>query len=600
MRRMILKRPAVTLCILVLYAAGAMAYDFEVDGVYYNYESAGGRTCAVTCGDAPYAGVVDIPAEVTVDGDRLTVVKILEKAFSRCTELAEVAIPSTVEEIGLYSFGGCTALKSVVIPQSVRTVCGYAFAGSGVDSVTVEDGAEPLLVEFGAFDNTMLRYAYLGRDIDYDPLYNSSAFSGITTLGEIVLGGSVTRLGRRMFEGCSSLKEIDVPSSVSEIGDGAFSYCSSLERISLPPELETVSRDMLAYCTALKSVDIPRTVSHVGDMAFFDCDGLTEIVVPESVEAMGRSVFAGCDGLKSVSLSCALTEIAYGTFSSCTGLETVCLPPSVETIGSLAFSNCTSLKSVSLPSSVRTIGSNAFEGCRGMTEFTVPSATESIGNGAFNSCYSLCSLTIEDGRAALLLGSYNYNNFSGMFKDCPIETLYLGRGIAYTFDHDGNSAAFSAVYSLKTVVIGSEVTDIGTGTFTRCTGLNAIKSLAAVPPASAAVAGFTAGQYASIGLTVPAGALDAYKTADGWRNFTKISEAAPTGMHAQVSSAGLRITAAEGVIVIEGCEGAATVYAASGKPVGTACARDGRTEISVEAHGVYIIKANGVVRKVAL
>ena len=84
---------------------------------------------------------------------------------------------------------------------------------------------------------------------------------------------------------------------------------------------------------------------------------------------------------------------------------------------------------------VTSIGGFAFEGCTGLTSVVIPNSVTSIGVSAFNDCTSLKTLCFEDGIETLNLG-YNqsdnvYLYHSGLFFDCPLDTLYLGRNISY-------------------------------------------------------------------------------------------------------------------------------------------------------------------------
>lgn len=51
------------------------------------------------------------------------------------------------------------------------------------------------------------------------------AFYGCTSLKNIEIPNSVTRIGRETFQGCSSLESIEIPNSIIIIGDLAFRGC---------------------------------------------------------------------------------------------------------------------------------------------------------------------------------------------------------------------------------------------------------------------------------------------------------------------------------------------------------------------------------------
>ena len=56
-------------------------------------------------------------------------VKIGTLAFSYCTSLESIVLPSTVKYIGEYAFGDCDKLVSVILPTGLTTICKSAFEG---------------------------------------------------------------------------------------------------------------------------------------------------------------------------------------------------------------------------------------------------------------------------------------------------------------------------------------------------------------------------------------------------------------------------------------------------------------------------------------
>lgn len=131
------KQLFISLLMLVATAATMSAYNFEVDGFYFEYN--GNRTVAVTCGGSyedpeSYLGTYSgwylpvIPATVTYRNVTYTVTAIADNAFAWSEHMEYVEIPNTVESIGFQSFNGCHGLERAVIPSSVKRIASAAYS----------------------------------------------------------------------------------------------------------------------------------------------------------------------------------------------------------------------------------------------------------------------------------------------------------------------------------------------------------------------------------------------------------------------------------------------------------------------------------------
>ena len=139
----------------------AFAYDFKVDGIYYDITSSTEVT-VTSNGKYPYSGNVVIPEQVTYGDNTYSVTSIGDRAFAYCSALTSVSIGNSVTSIGdnafchsesltsvtigesVTSIGDnafreCTALASVTIGESVTSIGDYAFRGCALTSVTIPD-----------------------------------------------------------------------------------------------------------------------------------------------------------------------------------------------------------------------------------------------------------------------------------------------------------------------------------------------------------------------------------------------------------------------------------------------------------------------------
>ncbi|MBR5331767.1 MAG: leucine-rich repeat domain-containing protein [Muribaculaceae bacterium] len=120
---------------LLLSSIPIFAYDFVVDGIYYNITDKTAKTVAVTYKgiyassyDNEYTGSVVILETVTYSGTTYSVTSIGNSAFVNCKSLTEVTIPNSVTSIGESAFSKCTGLTEVTISNSVTSIGSSAFS----------------------------------------------------------------------------------------------------------------------------------------------------------------------------------------------------------------------------------------------------------------------------------------------------------------------------------------------------------------------------------------------------------------------------------------------------------------------------------------
>ena len=309
---------------------------------------------------------------------------------------------------------------------------------------------------------------------------------------------------------CTKIKKayIDIDGS---IGDEAFCLCTNLSTVNIE-KVNDIGNRAFSECTNLVSVDI-KAGNNIGESAFRDCSSLITLSLDNKIKSLGWSAFRGCSNLKQF-----------------------VIPDSVTILNYLLLDDCSSLKSISIHKGVKEI------------------------NEAFNGCTNLSTLIIEDRNTPLKIVPNN----NPLFKDCKLDSVYIGGKIIYKTSYNGGYSpfyrntslrtvkisdvettiydnefygctnlqnvsigdsvksigkwAFSACSSLKNFTFGSGLQSIGQEAFSDCINIAQITSEAVVPPTCGINALDDINKW-NCKLFVPKANINAYKQAPQWKEF---------------------------------------------------------------------------------
>ena len=237
----------------------------EMAGRNYNREETDGKLSILDLSDAKIVeGGSDYIWGINTSNDKLG-----RSAFSGCSSLTSLTIPSSVTSIGEFAFKGCSGLTSLTIPSGVTSIGHSAFEGcSSLTSLTIPSS----VTSIG---------------------YSAFVCSGLTSL---TIPSGVTSIGESTFYGCSGLINLTIPSSVTSIGNQAFSGCSGLTSLTIPSGVTSIGEAAFSGCSGLTSLTIPSSVTSIDHNAFSGCSGLTSIYVYlEKLPELGTYIFSGCD-----------------------------------------------------------------------------------------------------------------------------------------------------------------------------------------------------------------------------------------------------------------------------------------------------------------
>ena len=394
---------------------------------------------------------------------------------------------SDVKNIGERAFKNLSNLQTITIPNSVIKINAEAFMGSGLKTLTIENGSSTL-----EFDRSYHNYNYY-----YD------WFTGCP-LQTLHLGRNYTEpnTSYRPFKG-TSIQNLTIGSAVNSIGTEAFANCGNLQNVTIEDHTGTLSFNMANNVfnqTPVKTLYLGRNISYSmgGDVTF--------------------RPFVGKTSLTSLTISSQVEEILSYCFQGCTGLTKLIIPDNVAEVGNSAFDGCTGLDSVIIGAGVGVINERVFRGCSSLPKIIIPHTVNSIGTEAFANCGNLQNVTIEDHT-----GTLSFNMANNVFNQTPVKTLYLGRDISYSMGGDATYRPFAGKTSLQTLSIGCLVSTIPQDCFNGCSGLNSITSYNSDPP-QAQNNCFNGVNKTTCTVTVPTSATSAYKAANGWSEFQNYTE----------------------------------------------------------------------------
>lgn len=355
----------------------------------------------------PYIESITIPSTVT---------EIMDSAFDSCENLKIVNLSTGLKIIGPSAFVNCYSLTSIEIPEGVTTVEYQAFS----NCINLESVSIPSTITVWGQNVFMLceniNTISLAEGLKS---ISSDMFSNLTKLENISIPSTVTSIDQNAFWGCKSLKSITIPSSVTDwpptvdqqVGgyNRAFSGCTSLSEVILSEGLTTLGDYTFEDCVSLTKITIPSSMTDLGFRAFSGCNSLTTINVEE-----GNSKYYSEN-------NCVIES---STKKLVLGCGTSTIPSNIEIIGSFAFDSYDSLKGdLVVPEGVVEIQNSAFINCSGITNIILPTTLISIYANlnsfrnmypSFYGCSALESITIQASAPPTLDGSSAFSDLDSL------------------------------------------------------------------------------------------------------------------------------------------------------------------------------------------
>lgn len=235
--------------------------------------------------------------------------EIGDSAFSRCKNLADVSLPTTLVSIGNHTFYGCEALQAIYLPDALEKIGSGAFECTGLRHISFPPNLRS--IDASAFKRC-------------DPLTSATFNTGLgfigaqaferTALQDITLPSTLDVVADHAFYECSSLQTVrfadDKSASPLRIGESAFEKDTSLSTVVFAPNLDAIGKRAFAGCP-IESIVIPEGTKSIEEEAFMDCKKLQSVQVPSDTK-LGFQAFSGCDALADQNGAIVVNQTLFG------------------------------------------------------------------------------------------------------------------------------------------------------------------------------------------------------------------------------------------------------------------------------------------------
>lgn len=277
-------------------------------------------------------GAVEIPTKIK----DIKVTSIGNFAFSGCSGLTGIEIPSSVTSIRNFAFWFCSGLKDVYYTGTQEQWNAISF-GSGGDALNVfgaydEDLRQNISIPFTLHCNysrpkpdvpaagTSLKEK-TGREFKVTESDGSESKPSVTltklsakekkakkvTIPKTVTINNVkyqvTGIAAKAFKNSKKLQTVVIPDTVTEIGTGSFEGCKKLKSVTIGKNVTSIGKNAFKNCKNLKKITVKSTkLKKVGKGALTGINRKCVIKVPKKQLKSYKRLFKGKGQKKSVKI----------------------------------------------------------------------------------------------------------------------------------------------------------------------------------------------------------------------------------------------------------------------------------------------------------
>ena len=320
-------------CMFVVSSSAATTLAEPIDDVYYTIDESKLTATVNTKNQSNTATIIEIPSEITYNGNTYKVTAIESNAFDGNKTMVELRILSEhITAIPSYMIAKTNdgALTKIFIDFSKITSIGnLAFSASGNIN-------GPVAANFYFYDAA----AYIADKSEV--IITEPDFSNCTAMGEAAFQGAnfekvtipaAVEIKIQTFR-LSTITELLIEGETrNKIGYWAFAYCTNLKKIRIESKVTKFENTVFSGCAAIEEIyiDLSETTTIDGSAFFFRAsEGAASIPVQ----------WYNLDGEEVVDLS-SVTSIGKAAFSTSNlGSAYIIWPNELSYIDTQVFRNC--------------------------------------------------------------------------------------------------------------------------------------------------------------------------------------------------------------------------------------------------------------------
>ena len=256
-----------------------------------------------------YIGGEEVVNPVIPEG----VTSIGKYAFARCSEFANLTLPSTLDTIGYDAFYECYAVGRTRFMGTIAQWCNIGFASEQSNPIT----------------------------------HSRNLFLGSSKVTELSIPAGVTTIKPYAFFQCNSINSVTFGDDVRTIGEYAFQSCELLTTVNFNTGLTNLEMCAFRYCSNVRLFDLPDSLKSIETNAFWDCYNAT-VIIPANVNHIASNILwcgqlyynaVNCQQLSNnafpslgtVTVGENVQVLPYGLITqNLNNLRMLCPPPTVE------------------------------------------------------------------------------------------------------------------------------------------------------------------------------------------------------------------------------------------------------------------------------